>query len=203
VPGDNVDKKKFVVGLGNPGPVYTKTRHNVGFRVLETLRRRWELDQGRNAFSGRVYRARLERPGSQAQDVLLLEPYTFMNCSGRAVREIALFYRASNEDILVVLDDLALPLGTLRMRASGSSGTHKGLGDVLAALGTEMVPRLRIGIGSPPVGTDATDFVLSEFRKEEVETIEHAVEVAGDAVVDWVFNGTRYVMDKYNRKPES
>ena len=200
---DNDQTRRFVVGLGNPGQEYAGTRHNVGFGVLEVLRRCWDADAGRRAFGGRVYDARPQRPGLGSRRVLLLEPHTFMNCSGRAVREMAQFYQASPPEVLVVLDDMALPAGCLRMRADGSPGGHNGLADVLAALGSEAVPRLRIGIGSPAPAMDPRDFVLGRFRAEEMDEIERAVRSAAQAVEDWVFHGTTYVMDRYNRSPDS
>jgi len=192
--------EKFVVGLGNPTRRYAETRHNVGFRVVEALRRRWRLDEGRKVFSGRLYDARLSRPEAPERHVRLLRPHTYMNCSGKAVRELAGFYKVRHENILIVLDDLALTLGYLRVRAAGSAGGHNGLGDVLEALGSEKVPRLRIGIGSPPELMDPRDFVLSPFRPDETEKIEHAIRLAAEAVEDWIFNDLIYVMDKYNRK---
>lgn len=194
-------RTKLVVGLGNPGRDYARTRHNVGFRVLDSLRRRWQLEEGRRAFSGRLNDGRPRRGAAEAR-VLLLEPHTYMNCAGRSVRETATFYRLAIEDVLAVLDDMALPLGRLRMRADGSAGGHNGLADVLTAMGGLNLPRLRIGIGAPPGGMEGRDFVLSEFRDDERETIERAIESAADAVEDWVFHGTPYVMDRYNRKAE-
>jgi len=199
---DGEDRRKFVVGLGNPGMEYAQTRHNVGFMVLESLRRRWNAGEGRRTFSGRLWDARPARPDCGARHVLLLAPHTFMNDSGRAVREMAAFYQADVQDLLVVLDDLALELGRLRIRAGGSAGGHNGLADVVAALGTEAAPRLRIGIGSAPGQMDPRDFVLSRFRPDELAVIGPALETAADAVEDWVFNGMTYAMDKYNRKSD-
>jgi len=192
---------KLVVGLGNPGRQYERTRHNVGFRVLHALRGRWRLDEGRKAFHGRLNDTRVGRDGCQTR-VLLLEPHTYMNLSGQSVRDAAAFHRVGPADVLVVLDDLALPLGRLRMRADGSAGGHNGLSDVLAALGTSAVPRLRIGIGAAPAGMDGRDFVLSAFAEDERDAIEQAIETAADAAEDWVFRGTQYVMDRYNRKAD-
>ena len=191
-----------MVGLGNPGRRYARTRHNVGFRVLATLGRRWGADAGRSAFGGRVYDARPSRQDAGARRVMLFEPHTYMNRSGRAVQELAAFYKAAAGDMLVVLDDLNLPLGRLRARASGTAGGQKGLADVLQALGTQDVPRLRIGIGQPPPRMDATDFVLSVFTEDEEEVIGVAVAQAADAVEDWLFSGLTLVMEKYNRKAD-
>ena len=199
---DEADRTKFVVGLGNPSRQYARTRHNVGFAVLEALRRRWDLDKGRRAFEGRLNDARVQRPGTGVRRAMLLEPHTYMNCSGRAVRQMADFYKAACEDLLIVLDDMALPVGRLRARAEGSAGGHNGLTDVLAALCSEKVPRLRIGIGPPPGSMDPKDFVLSPFLDEELATIRQAVPRAAEAVEDWLFHGIAYVMDKYNRKAD-
>lgn len=187
--------RKFVVGLGNPGRKYQRTRHNIGWMVLAELARRWQASPPRKAFSGEVCEANVA-----SQRVLLLAPQTYMNLSGQAVQEMAAFYKAGPSDLLVVLDDMALPLGQLRFRAGGSSGGHKGLADIVGRLGTEQVPRLRIGIGSPPPRIDGADFVLSTFGPDEQPVIEVAVIAAGQAVEDWLKNGMTYVMDKYNRK---
>jgi PTH1 family peptidyl-tRNA hydrolase len=196
------ERRRFVVGLGNPGREYAASRHNVGFRVVEALRRRWQAGRGRRAFGGMVWDARPSRPQAGQRRVVLLEPQTYMNRSGSAARDMAAFYKAAPQDVLVVLDDMALPLGRLRARTGGSAGGHKGLADVLAAMGSEQVPRLRVGIGGPPPRMEAADYVLGRFAAGESEAIEAAVGAAADAVEDWVFHGLTYVMDEYNRRPE-
>ena len=175
----------------------------MGFMALEALVRRWRLGDGRQAFGGLLHDVRPARPDAGRRRVMLLAPQTYMNCSGQAVREAAAFYKAEHQDVLVVLDDMALPVGRLRARAGGSAGGHNGLADVLAALGAEDVPRLRIGIGAPPGEMDAIDFVLRPFEPGELETIRRAVGTAAEAVEDWVFNGIEYVMERYNRKEEN
>jgi len=194
--------EKLVVGLGNPGRQYARTRHNVGFMVLDLLRRRWQAAEGREVFGGLVSEAWPERPDVGRRRVRLLAPQTYMNLSGQAVRSLAGFYRIGHEDILVVLDDMALALGRLRARAGGSAGGHKGLADVLSWLSTERVPRLRIGIGAPPAAMDPTDFVLSRFRPEEAETVERGVQRAADAVEEWTFSGINAVMNRFNQQAE-
>jgi PTH1 family peptidyl-tRNA hydrolase len=169
--------------------------------VLADLRRRWHQDEGRNAFGGRRNEVYFTA-GDAPVRVVLLEPHTYMNCSGRAVREMMTFYKADCRNLLVVLDDLALPLGRIRARAGGSAGGHKGLGDIQRALGTDEVPRLRIGIGAPPPEMDAADYVLSRFRPDEVEPAARAVDRAARAVEDWVRHGLTYAMDRYNPKPQ-
>jgi len=193
---------RFVVGLGNPGEQYARTRHNVGFRVAARLAKLWQASGPRNAFGGLLYDATVFR-GRAARRAMLLTPMTYMNRSGQAVREMLTFYKAAATDVLVVLDDMALPPGRLRARAEGSAGGHNGLDDVLAALGTQQVSRLRIGIGSPPGRMDAADFVLSCFTEREAAEIDVTVEQAASAVEDWVFDGIERMMEKYNRKEDS
>jgi len=192
---------KFVVGLGNPGPQYAMTRHNVGFMVVQSFARRWNSAQGRKSFGGVVFDARTGRSARSAR-IVLFTPHTFMNRSGEAVRELISFYKADPANLLIVLDDIALPTGQLRLRVSGTSGGHNGLADVLTALGTGELARLRIGVGSPPAMMDAADYVLQPFGSGERETIESAISRACDAVEDWVFEPVMTVMDKYNIKTE-
>jgi PTH1 family peptidyl-tRNA hydrolase len=193
---------KFVVGLGNPGRSYRRTRHNVGFAVVEVLTERWGAGRGRRAFDGRLREAR-PTVGGAPRRVMLLQPQTYMNRSGSAVAAMMRFYKAEPADLLVVLDDMALPLGRLRIRPGGSSGGHHGLTDVLAALGGQQVPRLRIGIGAAPPGMDGADYVLTPFAAAEQETIDRAVQQAAQVVEDWLAMSMIDVMDRYNRKGDS
>jgi len=193
------NRTKIVVGLGNPGRRYARTRHNVGFEVIESLRGRWGLDAGRHAFSGVVIEWRAGTDEAPRR-VMLFKPHTYMNLSGRAAADIARFYKADPQEVLVVLDDLALPLGQLRARAGGSAGGHNGLSDVLAALGTEQVPRLRIGIGPRPEQIDAMSFVLQRFTPDEQAVVDEALQLGARAVEDWVRDGIACVMNRYNRK---
>lgn len=186
---------KYIVGLGNPGSRYRQTRHNVGFMVLAELLQRWNAPPPRHAFQGEFWDVRL---GSQR--VMLLAPATFMNLSGASVQEMLAFYKAPLSDVLVVLDDLALPTGQLRFRTGGSSGGQKGLSDILARLGTQEVPRLRVGIGQPPPRMEAADYVLGVFGPQEQAAIKAAIELAAQAVEDWVYRGLNYAMERYNRK---
>jgi peptidyl-tRNA hydrolase, PTH1 family len=133
--------------------------------------------------------------------VVLLQPHTFMNCSGRAVRDIAGFYKTSLENILIVLDDLALPTGKLRIRVGGSAGGHNGLSDIIRLFGSNSIPRLRIGIGAAPDFMDTADYVLQRFADDEVDTIRQGVQRAARAVEDWLFNGPIRAMETYNQTP--
>ena len=202
-------RRKFVVGLGNPGRKYAKTRHNVGFDVMTILQERWQLGDGKPAFEGHTWDARVPRPGGtaglaeEACRVTLLAPMTYMNCSGRSVASMLSFYKAKPEDVLVVLDDLALPLGQLRLRGDGSAGGHNGLDDILRACGTKGVARLRIGIGPCPGVIDSKDFVLGRFMKDEIEEIGVAIRYAADAVESWLFQDILSVMERFNTKTKT
>ena len=188
---------KVVVGLGNPGPQYAKTRHNVGFLVVGELARRHNAPSARVDSEAEVTEVQLA-----GEKMLLVSPLTYMNLSGRPVRSIIDFYKLPLDDLLVVCDDFNLDSGKLRMRRSGSSGGQKGLNDIIGRLGTEEFARLRIGIGRPPGRMDATNYVLGRFRPEEVETIEHAVVTAADAVEWWVRDGITAAQNRVNAPPE-
>ena len=193
---------KLVVGLGNPGRRYEKTRHNVGFRVVDLLAERWQAT-GRSAHDGMIYDARPVRPAEAPQRVLMLKPHTFMNESGRAVAGMMRYYDVAMGDVLIVMDDIALPLAQLRARAGGSAGGHKGLADVMARLGGSEVGRLRIGIGQPPEPMAAEDYVLGRFDADEETAIQPAIRTAADAVENWIFDGLVAVMDRYNANNEN
>ena len=183
---------RLVAGLGNPGREYQRTRHNVGFMVLDRLavdaQLPWEFSAKWNA-------------GWAKSDVTLVKPATFMNRSGEAVAVIANFYKIAAEEVLVVLDDFALPLGRLRLRAQGSSGGHNGLESIFEHFGTEGVPRLRVGIGAAPV-QGATDYVLSRFFEEEQPLLDATIRHAADAVKCAIDKGLIAAMNLFNQPPE-
>jgi PTH1 family peptidyl-tRNA hydrolase len=197
------DELKFVVGLGNPGTKYAGTRHNAGFMVLEELLRRWSPGRPKEAFSGFVWDARPHGPQGAGQRVIMLAPQTYMNRSGLAVAAMMAFYKAQAPQLLVVLDDMALPVGMVRARAGGSAGGHNGLLDIVAALGGQQVQRLRVGIGERPPMMEGADYVLSAFMPAELPLLKESLVQAADAVEDWVFGGIGLVMEKYNRRIES
>lgn len=184
---------KLVVGLGNPGRKYEGTRHNVGFRVAAEFAKRHGTANAKRAFQGELVEATID-----AEKLLLLCPHTLMNLSGGSVLEARDFYRIPHDELLIVSDDLNLPLGKLRFRKSGSSGGQKGLKDIICRLGTDEISRLRIGIGSPPPGRDAADFVLGRFTKDEKTEVEIAIGRAADAVEIWIREGTAVAMNRFN-----
>lgn len=188
---------KLIVGLGNPGRSYADTRHNVGFRVVDELARRWGLALTQRKFNGVTVDGRRGE-----QRVLLLKPTTYMNLSGRSIGEAVAFYKIAPEGLLVVADDLALPLGRLRIRGKGSAGGHKGLASTISALGTEEFARLRVGIGSAERG-NAVNYVLGPFTPAEDEIIGPSILRAADAVECWLENGVDAAMNQFNRPDEA
>ena len=188
---------KLVVGLGNPGPKYAGTRHNIGFDVLDYLAAAPGVGRWRARFEALVTEA-----VEGTEQVLLLKPETFMNLSGRAVRAAVDFYTLTPADLLVVCDDIALPLGKLRARARGSDGGQKGLRSIREQLGTDEYSRLRIGVGAPGEHLDASDHVLSRFKPGERAAVEEAVAQAAQAVLLWVRQGIDVCMNRVNGEPK-
>jgi len=185
--------RKLIVGLGNPGPRYEGTRHNVGFELADRL-----AAGGLGAAFSRKFDGLLAETEIDYQRVLLLKPQTFMNLSGRSVRQAVQFYKLDpTSDLLVACDDISLPLGKIRLRSKGSDGGQKGLRDIFAQLGTQEVDRLRIGVGAPDL-TDATDHVLSRFRNTERSLIEDTLIVASQAVAVWLSQGIEAAMNRFN-----
>jgi PTH1 family peptidyl-tRNA hydrolase len=188
---------KLVVGLGNPGPRYADTRHNVGFRVVERFAERHAIELGQERYGGRFGRGRAE-----GVDVGLLQPQDFMNRSGAAVAEALSLLPVEDpaQDLLVVFDDLDLPFARLRLRKSGGAGGHRGVEDVIRCLGGEAFPRLRFGIGRPPPGQDPVAWVLQAFSPEEQARLPGALDAAAAAVLDVVRHGVDPAMNRVNRR---
>jgi PTH1 family peptidyl-tRNA hydrolase len=184
---------KLIVGLGNPGGKYKDTRHNVGFEVAARLAKKFATASPRAKFQGEVVEVVIG-----GQKSLLLTPLTYMNASGCSVLEARDFYKIDNDSILVVCDDFALPLAKLRLRGKGSSGGQNGLDDILRRLGTNEIPRLRIGVGPLPPGRDAAGYVLGKFTKDEQPEIASAINRAAEAVECWVREGLATTMSRYN-----
>jgi peptidyl-tRNA hydrolase, PTH1 family len=184
---------KVVVGLGNPGNKYADTRHNLGFDVVDELARRWQAPRPRQRFEAEVSEAVYA-----GDKIVLVQPQTYMNVSGRSVGPLVKFFQLPVTDVLVVCDDLNLPLGQLRLRGSGSSGGQKGLLSILQVLGTEEVPRLRLGIDRPSPGLDATVWVLQKFPKTDRDRVDEMVRRAADAVETWISQGLQAAMNAAN-----
>lgn len=187
---------KWVVGLGNPGSKYEGTRHNVGFEIVDRL-----LTGSPGASFQRKFDGLLAEVLIDYHRVLLLKPQTFMNLSGRSAAQVFRFYKLDLADLLVICDDLNLPVGKIRIRGGGSDGGQKGLRDLTAQLGTDAYARLRIGIGDR-AETDASDFVLSRFRPTERAVMDDALILASQAVAVWAAQGLPAAMNRFNGPSE-
>lgn len=183
---------KVVVGLGNPGEKYIHTRHNMGFKVIDSVARMLKTDVRKRKFSARLGQAEFAN-----KKLILLKPWQMMNCSGQAVEQAVSFYRVAMSDLLVVTDDMALPLGRIRLRPNGSAGGHNGLADIIEKLGADEFARCRIGIGGCD-DVDAVDFVLAEPTKQDKMLLDKAVDRAVEAVLCWVENGIETAMNRFN-----
>lgn len=194
---------KLVVGLGNPGPRYAGTRHNAGFRVLDRLAQRCGVALDEERFQGRFGAGWLPAAEGPALELGLLEPLTFMNLSGAAVAEAleALPVADPATDLLVVVDDVDLPFGRLRLRPSGGAGGQRGLADVIAALARQDFARLRFGIGRPGAGMETSDWVLSPFSPEEASLLAGRLEAAAEACEVALREGVAVAMNRFNRDP--
>jgi len=185
-----------VAGLGNPGERYRRTRHNLGFRVVEAI-----ATARRGEWSSPARKRRTATVRLGASRVLLVEPLTYMNLSGDALLPLTLEEALPAERLLVVCDDIALPLGQIRLRKSGSDGGHNGLKSVIERLGGSGFPRLRMGVGPLPPRVDAAEFVLAEFLPEEEPAVDTMVEAALACVESWVRDGIDRAMSRFNTRP--
>ena len=193
---------KLVVGLGNPGPRYAATRHNVGFRVVERFAHELQIPLGDHRFGGRFGRASATLGGIRL-DVGVLEPESFMNRSGEVVREALrlLPVEEIGRDLLVVLDDVDLPFGRLRLRPAGGSGGHLGLADLIACLGRDDFARLRFGVGRPEVPMETSSWVLQRFSPEEEARLAARIDAAATAIEAALAEGVEAAMNRVNRDP--
>lgn len=201
---------KLIVGLGNPGPQYAKTRHNAGFMVLDRLAEKHAPGAiAKSRFNAAVVEFKLQamsKVGPVEEQVLLLKPTTFMNKSGMAVREAVNFYKLNAaKDLLVVVDEVYLACGEIRLRPSGGTAGHNGLFDIQRVLGHDQYPRLRVGVGPKPAHFDQADFVLGRFTDEELALVNPAIARAADACQTFVSKGLDAAMNAFNApdKPET
>ncbi len=184
----------LIVGLGNPKKRYSDTRHNLGFRVVKKLANRLEASAPVSK-----HRSLLAEAEYSDRKLLLVQPLTYMNRSGLAVKEIISSYSLDIEEVMVVYDDLDLSPGTIRIRQKGGGAGHRGVQSIIDTLGTEEFPRLRIGIGKPPPGMEASDYVLQPLEGEDRELIEPALDRAAEAVLSFVSEGLESAMNNFNR----
>ncbi len=184
----------LAVFLGNPGPRYDCTRHNAGFMAGDALAEKLGVRIDRLRFKALTADADVN-----GERVLLMKPQTFMNLSGEAVGQAARFYKIPPERVLVVSDEVSLPLGRLRVRQKGSAGGHNGLKSIIAALGSDAFPRVRIGVGAPPHPEyDMADWVLSVFRNQDLEDMRSAADSAAEAVITYISDGPERTMNRFN-----
>jgi PTH1 family peptidyl-tRNA hydrolase len=197
---------KLIVGLGNPGREYVGSRHNIGFEVLDRLAADLGLisspadfdRSARSNFEGLALIGPATFASGQQERVLLLKPMTFMNLSGRSLQAAKAFYQVDGNDLIVVLDDIALPCGKIRLRAGGSSGGHNGLKDIERALGTNEYARLRVGVDAPPPRVPQKDYVLGRFCEEQRKAVNPAIERASQALRVWMESGITPAMNRFN-----
>ncbi|MCL2571289.1 MAG: aminoacyl-tRNA hydrolase [Defluviitaleaceae bacterium] len=187
---------KIIIGLGNPGNAYKGTRHNVGFETIDKLC----FDSNIKLKPNRRFKAHVGEGHIHKTPILLVKPQTYMNLSGQSVQSIIKFYKLPPQDIIVIYDDVSLPVGDIRIRESGSAGGQKGMIDIIAKLATDEFPRVRIGVGQKPEGWDLADYVLSRFPKKEWEAMIQGITKAGDAVELILKEGTKSAMNEFNRR---
>jgi PTH1 family peptidyl-tRNA hydrolase len=195
---ENANNLYLIVGLGNPGAQYAGTRHNVGWQVVEGLAARHGLQ-----FRGQQARALVARGSIAGHPVILAKPQTYMNLSGQAVAGLVRFFKLPLSQVLIVYDELDLPLGTIRLREGGSAAGHNGLTSVIQQLGTPNVARLRVGIGKPPVGGEGVSWVLGRFSADERADLAPALVAAQDAIEAWLTDGIAAAMNRFNSNRQS
>lgn len=198
---------KLIIGLGNPGREYVGTRHNVGFEVIDALAIRFGWVRSVNEFN-RLAKTRFESltldgAAPTGEKTLLLMPMTFMNLSGRSVQSAMSFYQLTPDDVMIVLDDIALPCGKIRLRSGGSSGGHNGLKSIEQSLGTSQYPRLRIGIDPPPQFVPQPDYVLGRFSPDQRKQLDNAIPRACEAIEMWMKDGVGKAMSLYNAEVDT
>ena len=185
---------KCIVGLGNPGKLYEHTRHNIGFEVIEALSNQLNIPLDQSKFKG-LYGIGFHK----GEKVLLLKPLTYMNLSGESIRACLDYYQIDLEDLLIIYDDLDLPVGKMRLRQKGSPGGHNGIKSTVAHLGTQEFNRIRIGIDRPKSGISVPDYVLGRFSKEEQPLTYEAVNKSAEACMTWLEKPFIQVMNEFNQ----
>ncbi|MDU4749740.1 MAG: aminoacyl-tRNA hydrolase [Clostridium butyricum] len=181
----------LIVGLGNPGSQYEDTRHNIGFKVVDNIAKEYNIEINRQKFKGVCGEGFIN-----GEKVILLKPTTYMNLSGESIREVVDFYKLSNDDVLVIYDDISLDVGRLRIREKGSAGGHNGIKSIIAHLGTDIFPRIKVGVGQPNV--DLVNYVLGKFTKEEMEVLNESIDASTRAAKEIISNDVKTAMNIYN-----
>lgn len=187
----------IIVGLGNPGKEYEHTRHNAGFDVIDILSEKFNIPVTTKKFQALIGDGIIAN-----KRVMLVKPQTFMNLSGNAVKEIMSFYHLTNEDVMIIYDDIDLDIGNMRIRTKGSAGGHNGMKSIIAQMGTDTFDRIRIGVGAKKESQDLADHVLSKMGKADREEFDVALNEVASCVVDRLENDMNYIMNKYNAKKQ-
>ncbi|WP_178040588.1 aminoacyl-tRNA hydrolase [Frisingicoccus sp.] len=185
----------LIAGLGNPSKTYEGTRHNVGFSMIDVIGNKFDID-----VTTKKHKALVGRGVIDGMRVILAKPQTYMNLSGESIREIADFYKIEPENIIIIYDDISLDVGQLRIRKKGSAGGHNGVKNIIAHLGTQEFPRIKVGIGNKPEGWDLADYVLSRYSKAEQEALEEAAEGVVGALKLMLADDIDGAMNRYNVK---
>ena len=183
----------LIVGLGNPGTEYAATRHNIGFDMVTYLSDKYGI-----ALRSKEGKAIVGKGVIEGQKVMLVQPQTYMNLSGESVRALMDYYKLTTDEIVIIYDDISMPVGQVRIRPKGSAGGHNGIKSIIAHLGTQEFPRVRIGVGEKPARMDLADYVLGHFPKEEAETMTTAFKDGAAAVVDMMTEGVEAAMNHFN-----
>jgi peptidyl-tRNA hydrolase, PTH1 family len=191
---EEVGNMKLIVGLGNPGRQYEQTRHNIGFEVIDELSDQFGIPLNQSKLKG-FYGVGLYK----GEKVLLLKPLTYMNLSGESIRAVMDYYHIDMDDLLVIYDDLDLPVGKIRLRQKGSAGGHNGIKSTITHLGTQQFNRIRIGIDRPLSGMNIPDYVLGKFQKEEQIELQNAVKKSAQACDAWLNKPFLQVMNEFNQ----
>ena len=190
-----MDNLFIIAGLGNPGKEYEKTRHNIGFSTIDKISEKLSINMNKIKFKGLCGEGRVGQ-----NRLILLKPQTFMNNSGESIRMCFDFYKVPSEKLLIIVDDIDIEFGQLKIKKNGSAGTHNGLKSIISHISTKDFPRIKVGIGYKIDGEDLADFVLSRFTPKEVSHIEKAIEAAADAAIYIIENGIDSAMNTYNNK---
>ncbi|MCI9040258.1 aminoacyl-tRNA hydrolase [Dubosiella newyorkensis] len=185
---------KIIVGLGNPGTKYENTRHNAGFMAIDRLAKKWNLDWNQEKFNAKFIKTK-----QNGEDVILLKPLTYMNESGFALRECLDFYKSGSEDVLILYDDVDLPVGKIRLRQKGSAGGHNGIKSIISCIFTQEFDRIRIGVGKDPK-IPMVNWVLGKFKADEKNELDHALQEASEAAAYSIDHNFAQTMNQFNKK---
>ena len=188
---------KLIVGLGNPGPEYDRTRHNMGFKVIDKLSAKYSIEVNHSKFKG-MYGTGL----INGEKIILFKPYTYMNLSGEAVEQIAAFYKVDLEDLIVIYDDIDIAPGLIRIRKAGSAGSHNGMKSVTQMMGSTAFPRVRVGTGKPDNTDHLIEYVIGAIDEDEKPLLEEGIQKAADAVSMIIEENIDLAMNRFNIRPE-